>query len=130
PRAGVRREARSRAAPAPRHTARPGPAPRFPAAPTPRRRHRAGSRSTAASPWPSAHAPEVALAAALAQQLRRAEYDRMRERLAHVVHGERGDGGAGQGLHLDARAVGGLHRALDPKLALAVPVDGDAHAVD
>src|SRR5690606_27180372 len=47
-------------------------------------------------PASSGTRPEVALAAALAQQLRRPEHDRVRQRLAHVVDGERGDGRAGE----------------------------------
>src|SRR5690606_13345633 len=81
-------------------------------------------------PASSGTRPEVALAAALAQQLRRPEHDRVRQRLAHVVDGERGDGRAGKRFHLHAGAMGGLHRALDAQLTLAMPGDGDAATFD
>src|SRR5690606_27796825 len=81
-------------------------------------------------PASSGTRPEVALAAALAQQLRRPEHDRVRQRLAHVVDGERGDGRAGKRFHFHAGAMGGLHRALDAQLTLAMPGDGDAATFD
>jgi hypothetical protein len=73
---------------------------------------------------------EIALAATLAEQPGRAQHDRVRQRLAHVVHRQRRDRGAGQRFHLHAGAVGGGDGAFDPQLALGVPVDGDAAAVD
>ena len=51
--------------------------------------------------------PKSRLPPRLPTQLRRADHDRVRQRLAHVVDGERGDGGAGQRFHLHAGAMRG-----------------------
>ena len=74
--------------------------------------------------------PTSRLPPRLADQLRRADHDRVRQRLAHVVDGERGDGRAGQRFHLHAGAMRRAHRAVDGELACVRPVDRDAAAVD
>jgi hypothetical protein len=70
-----------------------------------------------------------ALAAVLGDQSGVGDHDVVRQRLAHVVNGQRRDAGAGEGLHFDAGLVVHAHRAANHG-RVAFEVDDHAAALE
>src|SRR5882672_6570257 len=78
----------------------------------------------------SRFALEVAFAAGLFDEADAADLDVVRQRLTHVVNGQGGDGGAGEGFHLYASAMVHGYLACYDDLAVARVVDFDCAVVN